>query len=106
MTIKTINPATGELLETYAELSAAAVGAVINDVHTVFLQWRRIAFAERAAPMRRAAEILRAEAGGFSRLMAREMGKPLRELRRPCCLNRRWRNRILRGHGKRSRRYQ
>jgi succinate-semialdehyde dehydrogenase/glutarate-semialdehyde dehydrogenase len=79
MTIKTINPATGEPLATYAEMAPAAVGAIIRDVHEVFLQWRRVPFVERAGPMRKAAEILRAEAGEFARLMAREMGKPVRD---------------------------
>jgi len=79
MTIQTINPATGELLATYPEMAPDAVGAIIRDVHKVFLQWRRIGFAERAIAMRRAAQILRAEAADFARLMAREMGKPIRE---------------------------
>ncbi len=79
MTIQTINPATGELLATYSEMAAEAVGAIIGDAHKVFLQWRRSGFAERAAPLRKAAQILRAEAVDFARLMAREMGKPVRD---------------------------
>jgi succinate-semialdehyde dehydrogenase/glutarate-semialdehyde dehydrogenase len=79
MTIKTINPATGESLASYAETEAAQVGAIIGDVHAAFLHWRRVTIAERAGPMHKAAEILRAEAGAFAGLMAREMGKPVRE---------------------------
>src|SRR5208282_725488 len=79
MTIKSINPASGELLATYDEMEPAAVNAIIRDVHAVFLRWRRVPFAERAGPMRKAAEILRAEAGDLARLMAREMGKPVRD---------------------------
>ena len=48
MTIKSINPATGELLATYDEMAPAAVSAIIGDVHAAFLQWRRVRFAERA----------------------------------------------------------
>jgi succinate-semialdehyde dehydrogenase/glutarate-semialdehyde dehydrogenase len=79
MTIKTINPATGELLATYEEMAPAAVNAIIGEAHAAYLDWRRVAYAERAGPMRKAAEILRAEAADLARLMAREMGKPVRD---------------------------
>ena len=79
MTLRAINPATGEVLATYDEMTPAAVGGIISAVHEEFLQWRRASFAERAAPMRRAGEILRANAAEYARLMAREMGKPVRE---------------------------
>jgi succinate-semialdehyde dehydrogenase/glutarate-semialdehyde dehydrogenase len=79
MTLRAINPATGEVLATYDEMTPAAVGVIVSAVHEEFLQWRRASFAERAEPMRRAGEILRANAGEYARLMAREMGKPVRE---------------------------
>ena len=79
MTLRAINPATGEVVATYDETTPAAVGEIIAAVHQEFLDWRRASFAERAAPMRRAAEILRGGAGDYARLMAREMGKPVRE---------------------------
>ena len=79
MTIKTINPATGESLATYPEMAPPLVSAIIGDVHEAFLRWRRVPIGERAGPMRKAAEILRAEAGEFAGLMAREMGKPVRD---------------------------
>ncbi len=79
MTIRAINPATGEVVATHDEMTPAAVAGIIEDVHAVFLGWRRKSFADRAAPMRRAAAILRGNAGEYARLMAREMGKPVRE---------------------------
>jgi succinate-semialdehyde dehydrogenase/glutarate-semialdehyde dehydrogenase len=79
MTMRAINPATGEIFAAYDEMTPTAVGEIISAVHEEFLGWRRTSFAERAAPMRRAGEILRANAVEYARLMAREMGKPVRE---------------------------
>jgi succinate-semialdehyde dehydrogenase / glutarate-semialdehyde dehydrogenase len=79
MTLRAINPANGEVLANYDEMTPAAVGETISAAHEEFLGWRRTSFAERATPMRRAGEILRANAVEYARLMAREMGKPVRE---------------------------
>ncbi len=79
MTIRAINPADGEVVATYEETPPEAVGKILGNVHEEFLRWRRTSFAERAEPMRRAARILRDEAAEHARLMAREMGKAVRE---------------------------
>ena len=79
MTIQTINPATGAVVATYDEMMPTQVNAIIGQVHQAFLAWRRVAFDERAGPMRAVAKILRAEASELARLMAREMGKPVRD---------------------------
>jgi succinate-semialdehyde dehydrogenase / glutarate-semialdehyde dehydrogenase len=79
MPIEAINPATGDIIATYDETSPAAVGQIIDGVNDAFLDWRRKSFAERAEPMRKAGAILRNEAQDFGRLMAREMGKPVRD---------------------------
>src|SRR5438552_3167137 len=76
MTIEAINPATGERIAKHDEMPGTIVSGIIDGVHATFLDWRHTSFEERAAPMRKAAEILRAEAGDYARLMAREMGKP------------------------------
>ena len=79
MTMRTVNPATGEVIATYAETTDGAVAEIIEEVHRAFLSWRRTSYPERTRSLRRAADILRAEAPDFARLMAREMGKPVRE---------------------------
>lgn len=79
MAITTINPATSEVLRVYAEMTASDAAAVVGDTHAAFLDWRLTSFPERAALMLRAAEILRANASAYARLMAQEMGKPIRE---------------------------
>lgn len=79
MAIKSINPATGQVIGIYDEMTSATVNEVIGKSHSAFLGWRRASFEERAKPMRSAAEILRADAQRFARLMAEEMGKPVRD---------------------------
>ncbi|WP_418149489.1 NAD-dependent succinate-semialdehyde dehydrogenase [Variovorax paradoxus] len=79
MTIESINPATGEKLEAHAEMPRAAVDDIIGKTHEAFLAWRGTSFEQRAQHLREAAKILRAKSDTWGRLMAREMGKPLRD---------------------------
>lgn len=79
MSIESINPASGEVLSRYEEMSPQSVREVIERAHHTFLEWRSVPLRERARLMRKAAEILRARAAEYGRLMAREMGKPLRD---------------------------
>jgi succinate-semialdehyde dehydrogenase / glutarate-semialdehyde dehydrogenase len=79
MTIESINPATGERLAGYEEMTRGSVNEAIGRAHEAFLAWRTVSLAERAKGMRRAAEILRSRAPQYARLMALEMGKPVRD---------------------------
>jgi succinate-semialdehyde dehydrogenase/glutarate-semialdehyde dehydrogenase len=58
-------------------MSAEATAAAVDAAHGAFLDWRRLSFAERAVPMRRAGALLRERARDYGRLMAQEMGKPI-----------------------------
>jgi succinate-semialdehyde dehydrogenase/glutarate-semialdehyde dehydrogenase len=75
--LQTVNPATGEPGGSYDHntLDEARVAAAAAD--NAFKEWRRTSFAERAAVIRRAAEILRDRKDEFARLMTEEMGKTL-----------------------------
>jgi succinate-semialdehyde dehydrogenase/glutarate-semialdehyde dehydrogenase len=79
MSIQAVNPATGEVVATYDEMAPQAVAGIVDSAHAAFCDWRHASYADRAVPMRRAAEILRGDAREFARLMAREMGKPVRD---------------------------
>jgi succinate-semialdehyde dehydrogenase/glutarate-semialdehyde dehydrogenase len=79
MAIESINPATGERLETYQEMPRATVDDIIGKTHEAFLNWRQTSFEERAQRMRSAAQNLRTRPDAYARLMAREMGKPVRD---------------------------
>src|SRR6202051_2528118 len=78
-TVKTINPATGETFTNYQEMTDADARDAVGKTHNAFLDWRRTGFSSRAGLMRQAAKVLRENAGKYADLMAREMGKPIRD---------------------------
>jgi succinate-semialdehyde dehydrogenase / glutarate-semialdehyde dehydrogenase len=77
MAIESVNPATGETIRTYEEMTFEEVGGILERAHEAFLAWRNVGFAERARHLRRAAAVLRDRREELARRMALEMGKPL-----------------------------
>jgi succinate-semialdehyde dehydrogenase/glutarate-semialdehyde dehydrogenase len=78
MAIATINPATGETLQTFDELSALQLEHKLQLAADTFRTYRRTSFAERAERMRQAAALLEVDKQKFARLMTIEMGKPIK----------------------------
>jgi succinate-semialdehyde dehydrogenase/glutarate-semialdehyde dehydrogenase len=79
MPLDSVNPATGETIKTYDELTPQQTTAAIEDAYAAWKAWRKTPFAERARPMKKAAAILRERKEEFAKLMALEMGKPLKQ---------------------------
>ncbi len=77
MAISTINPATGEEVETFEPLSDEQVEEKLRRATETFDEYRKTSFEERAQMLTRAAEILEEEAEEFGRIITEEMGKPL-----------------------------
>ena len=77
--ITTMNPATGETLNTYELMSEAEAFGKIEAAHEAFLDWRTKSHEERAPYLRKIADVLRSNANRFAELMTREMGKLLRD---------------------------
>ena len=77
MAIATINPATGETLQTFDEIGEAEVDRCLAAAAAAALSYRRTSFAERAGWMNRAAGILDGEQDQIAALMTTEMGKTL-----------------------------
>src|SRR5213594_4081872 len=77
MTIATINPATGEPLETFSETSGAELDRILARAIAAFHDWSRCPVAARTSPLGEAARLLRERKGRYARTMALEMGKPL-----------------------------
>jgi succinate-semialdehyde dehydrogenase/glutarate-semialdehyde dehydrogenase len=76
MAIATINPATGEVIETFQPLTAEQIEEKLQLAVAAFRAERKTPFAERAKRMLKAAEILESDKERFGRLMTLEMGKP------------------------------
>ncbi len=77
--IRTTNPATGELLESYEPHDRAAIDERLDRAHAQAQVWRETPFAERAKRMRAAAQTLRDQKTKLAALATREMGKPIAE---------------------------
>ncbi|MFZ0320927.1 MAG: NAD-dependent succinate-semialdehyde dehydrogenase [Candidatus Sulfotelmatobacter sp.] len=75
MPIATINPATGETLQTFQSLSSAEIEEKLQLAVTTFRAERKTPFAERARRMLKAADILERDKEQFGKLMTLEMGK-------------------------------
>ncbi|RMH19172.1 MAG: NAD-dependent succinate-semialdehyde dehydrogenase [Gemmatimonadetes bacterium] len=79
MTWTSIDPSTGDVVTRVPETSAEEAEEALDAALRAQRQWRRASFAERAAVLERAAELLRARVDAHAELMAREMGKPVRQ---------------------------
>jgi succinate-semialdehyde dehydrogenase / glutarate-semialdehyde dehydrogenase len=77
MSLQSVNPATGEVLETFTAVSGRELEGIIAQSHAAFLEWRTVPFKVRAERMRQAAQILRRRRAEFARTMTLEMGKPI-----------------------------
>ena len=77
MSIQSVNPATGEVIETLELTSAAQVEQIVAGAHAAFLEWRTQPWSRRSALMHKAAAELRARQSEYAAIMTREMGKPI-----------------------------
>ncbi|HSM46863.1 MAG TPA: aldehyde dehydrogenase family protein, partial [Draconibacterium sp.] len=77
--LKTVNPATGRIVETYETHSDKGVEKIINATDKSWHQWRTTSFTQRGALMQNISTILRSRKEELARIMALEMGKVLRE---------------------------
>src|SRR5258708_32620310 len=75
MKLQSIDPTTGELIESFDEISDADLEAALERARQTWHHYRRTSFTERAGWLRNAAQILEAESDQWGRLMTLEMGK-------------------------------
>lgn len=77
MAIASIDPRNAQTLETFTALTPAEIDQKLERAARAFRAFRRTTIAERAVPMRRAADLLDAEKERLGRTMVEEMGKTL-----------------------------
>ena len=77
MAIATINPATGETEKTYEPHDANEVERRIARTQAAFRELRETTFAQRAAWMRAAADLLEHDLEPLAEIITREMGRPI-----------------------------
>jgi succinate-semialdehyde dehydrogenase/glutarate-semialdehyde dehydrogenase len=77
MAIQSINPATGEVIESFTPLDAPAILKKIAAAHEAFLSYGEVPLKHRELWMRKLANLLDAEAQELGEMMTREMGKPI-----------------------------
>ena len=81
MAYQSINPATGKLVKNFDELTDQQLEAKLATAAKCFENWKQKSFAERAAIITKAAEILHSKADEFAQIMTLEMGKRISEAR-------------------------
>jgi succinate-semialdehyde dehydrogenase/glutarate-semialdehyde dehydrogenase len=77
VSIATVDPATGDTIRTFEPANAQQIDDALTRAAKAFCEHRLLSFADRAALMTRAAEILEDEKAKFGKLMTLEMGKPI-----------------------------
>lgn len=79
MSIQAINPVNGKVIKTYKEDNEQSVIRKIEQTHKAWLKWRETTLTERSTLLRSLAANLKSRKDELAVLMAKEMGKPLKD---------------------------
>ncbi len=88
--LRSINPATEELLKSFEQHSAEQIEGALDLSARTFREWRHTGFAARGRLIRKAAAFLRSDKTRLSAIITAEMGKPIMEAEaeiEKCALN-------------------
>jgi len=75
--IDVVNPATGAVFASAPDCTEAQLDEAVASAKAAFRSWRNTPIAERQARVRRAGEVLAAQAEDLARLFTREQGRPV-----------------------------
>lgn len=78
MGIATVNPATGQTLQTFEPLTEAELEQKLALAQEAFSHYRQVPFPQRATWLNQAAEVLERQQQALAKTMTLEMGKPLK----------------------------
>jgi len=79
MAITSVNPANGTEIKTYQQLSDEQVAAKIDQTNQAWLLWKQTQLNERCKLLKKLGEVLLSRKDELARLMALEMGKPVKQ---------------------------
>ncbi len=79
MKLKSINPFTGELTAEFDTMTEDACREAVFKGRGAFEKWKRLSVADRLKPVAKLASIFRRKKEEYARLVAVEMGKPVRQ---------------------------
>ena len=79
MPLETINPATGDLVKSFDEITKKEVDDIINHTHDAFLSWKNVSYSERSKLMMNAANVLKDKKEEYGKILTLEMGKPIKQ---------------------------
>ncbi|EKD41911.1 MAG: hypothetical protein ACD_73C00443G0001 [uncultured bacterium] len=79
MILQSLNPATGEKIQSYPLMSLVEVEKTLDHVQEDFISWRQTNFKQRALFLKKAVEVMLTKKKEYARLMAVEMGKPIQQ---------------------------
>lgn len=77
--VTTINPATGEEIDTYNVMQAEEIKRIANYGRSAFAKWKSVDLSERAQYMRKLGRIMRRNKEQYAKIITEEMGKPIRQ---------------------------
>ena len=76
---KSVNPATGEVIEDFAEHGDDYIERALENAELAYADWRRTSFSRRAELLNRTADVLERRKHELGRIATLEMGKRLKE---------------------------
>lgn len=77
MPIQTINPATGQIIKTFQEISKEEITSCIENAHRTYHEWKLTSYKYRKELMLNTANILRNRKEKYGEILTLEMGKTL-----------------------------
>jgi len=77
--IKTVNPATNEVVKEYPEMSSQQIDEILEQADKAFKDWRKTSFTDRAKLIHKVAQIMRDRKEELAKICTLEMGKIVAE---------------------------
>ena len=77
MSIETINPATGQVIQTYTEMPPEKVKSIVEKVHASHSTWRHTPAPVFKSNLLRLKDLLTERAEDYAKIITLEMGKPI-----------------------------